>query len=114
MFKLLVLKSLYNLSDYQVEFQVRYCLSFIRFLGLAMGTKVPDEKTLWSFREVLVWGRMIEKLFDRFNGYLEKQGFSAKVGSLIDASIVQVPRQRNTREENRFGATSHVGISTIA
>ena len=101
MFKLLVLQSLYNLSDHQVEFQVRDRLSFMRFLGLALGAKVPDEKTLWSFREVLVRGRMIQKLFDCFNTYLEKRGFSAKVGAMVDASIVEVPRQRNTREENQ-------------
>lgn len=101
MFKLLVLQSLYNLSDHQVEFQVRDRLSFMRFLDLKLAEKIPDEKTLWSFREVLVQGKVMEKLFMRFNHYLEKQGFTAKIGSIIDASIVEVPRQRNTREENQ-------------
>lgn len=101
MFKLLVLQSLYNLSDYQVEYQVRDRLSFMRFLELLLGAKVPDEKTLWSFREVLVQGRVVEKLFNKFNAYLEKQGFEAKLGSIVDASIVEVPKQRNTKEENQ-------------
>lgn len=101
MFKILVLQSLYNLSDHQVEYQIRDRLSFTRFLGLQLGDKVPDEKTLWSFREVLVQGRVIEKLFDKFNSYLEKQGLEAKIGSIIDASIVEVPKQRNTRDENQ-------------
>jgi hypothetical protein len=35
MFKLLVLQSLYNLSDDQVKYQVRDRLSFQRFLGLS-------------------------------------------------------------------------------
>src|SRR5476649_1355724 len=34
MFRMLVVQSLYNLSDEQVEFQVRDRLSFTRFLGL--------------------------------------------------------------------------------
>lgn len=101
MFKLLILQSLYNPSDHQVEFQVRDRLSFNRFLGLHLGDKIPDEKTLWSFREVLVEGRVIEKLFNQFNAYLEKQGYQARVGSIVDASIVEVPRQRNTKEENQ-------------
>jgi len=46
MFKMLVLQSLYNISDHQVEFQVRDRLSFMRFLGLSLEDAVPDEKTL--------------------------------------------------------------------
>src|SRR5580704_3283306 len=38
MFRMLVLQSLYNLSDEQVEYQVRDRLSFTRFLGLALRT----------------------------------------------------------------------------
>ena len=36
MFRMLVLQSLYNLSDEQVEYQVRDRLSFTRFLGLGI------------------------------------------------------------------------------
>jgi len=35
-FKTLVLQALYNLSDDQVEYQIRDRLSFMRFLGLAL------------------------------------------------------------------------------
>jgi transposase, IS5 family len=35
MFRMLVLQSLYNLSDEQVEYQVRDRLSFTRFLRLS-------------------------------------------------------------------------------
>lgn len=38
--------------------------------------------------------------FERFNAYLNERGYQAKAGQIIDASIVPVPRQRNTREEN--------------
>jgi len=34
MFKVLVLETLYNLSDEQVEYQIRDRISFMRFLGL--------------------------------------------------------------------------------
>ena len=51
MLRMLVLQSLYNLSDEQVEFQVRDRLSFTRFLGLGLEDGVPDATTLWLFRE---------------------------------------------------------------
>ncbi|WP_296761967.1 transposase, partial [Sediminimonas sp.] len=53
MFKTLVLSALYNLSDDQIEYQVRDRLSFMRFLGLGLEGRVPDAKTVWLYREAL-------------------------------------------------------------
>ena len=43
---------------------------------------------------------MIEALFDAFDGSLKKRGYLAMGGQIIDASIVPVPQQRNSRDEN--------------
>src|SRR5512136_3172902 len=101
MFKVLILQSLYNLSDEQAEFQIRDRLSFMRFLDLSLGDDVPDAKTIWLFREQLSEAGVIEKAFEQFEGYLCEQGFLARKGQIVDASIVPVPRQRNSREENK-------------
>jgi IS5 family transposase len=101
MFKVLVLQSLYNLSDERIEFQIRDRISFMRFLDLSLGDAVPDEKTIWLFREQLTEARLIKRLFQEFDTFLQEKGFSARKGQIIDASIVEAPRQRNNREENR-------------
>jgi IS5 family transposase len=101
MFKILVLQSLYNLSDDQTEFQIRDRLSFMRFLGLNLGDTVPDAKTIWLFREQLTQADLTKTLFERFDRYLRDHGFAARKGQIVDASIVAAPRQRNSREENR-------------
>ena len=101
MFKILILQSLYNLSDDQMEFQIRDRLSFMRFLGLGIGDTVPDAKTVWLFREQLTEAKLIKKLFKQFDRFLRQNGFSAKKGQIVDASIVSAPKQRNTREENQ-------------
>jgi len=101
MFKVLILQNLYNLSDQQTEFMIRDRLSFMRFLGLGMDDRVPDEKTIWLFKDTLAKKRVAGKLFARFDDYLTEKGFAAKKGQIMDASIVQVPRQRNTRDENQ-------------
>lgn len=101
MFKILILQALYNLADGQTEFQIRDRLSFMRFLGLSLEDEVPDEKTIWLFREVLASSGMLEKLFSRFNGFLEQRGYMAELGNMIDASIVEVPKQRNSRDVNQ-------------
>ena len=101
MFKLLVLQALYNLSDDQTEYQVRDRLSFQRFLGLSPEDTVPDAKTLWLFREQLTRHGLIDKLFRRFDGQLWQSGLVPKGGQIVDASLVNVPKNRNTRDENK-------------
>jgi transposase, IS5 family len=100
MFRMLVLQSLYNLSDEQVEYQVRDRLSFTRFLRLGIEDRIPDGTTLWLFREALAKAGLIEKLFERFGQHLEAKGYVARGGQMIDATIVPVPKQRNSRDEN--------------
>jgi IS5 family transposase len=100
MLKILILQSLYNLSDDATEFQIQDRLSFMRFLGLGLGDRVPDAKTIWLFRQRLTEQNLVEPLFERFNALLQREGFAARKGQIVDASLVAAPRQRNTREEN--------------
>lgn len=100
MFKVLVLQQLHNLSDDRIEYQIRDRLSFMRFLGLQLEDKVPDAKTVWLFRERLKELDLMEALFGRFHEQLARRGLVARAGQMIDATFVEAPRQRNSREEN--------------
>lgn len=101
LFKMLILQSLYNLSDEAMEYQVLDRYSFSRFLGLHAGSKVPDATTLWRFREDLALAGVVERLFQRFDELLREAGLTAQKGQIIDATIVRVPVQRNSRDENK-------------
>jgi len=100
MFRILILQRLHNLSDDQTEYMIRDRASFQRFLGLHVEDGSPDAKTIWKFREQLSELALLRDLFFRFDAFLNDQGLQAKGGQIIDATIVEVPRQRNTREEN--------------
>src|ERR1035437_6398274 len=100
MFKILVLQQLNNLSDDRIEYQIRDRLSFMRFLGLQLEDRVPDAKTVWSFREQLKGLNLVDALFARFHEQLASHGYVARSGQMVDATFVEVPRQRNKREEN--------------
>lgn len=100
MFKILVLQHLYNLSDEQTEYQIRDRLSFMRFLGLQPEDSVPDAKTLWCFREDLTKLKLVKSLFLDFDLQLDSQGYKAQKGQIVDASFVDVPKQRNKKDEN--------------
>mgnify|MGYP001178601498 CR=1 FL=1 len=100
MFKALVLQHLYNLSDDELEYQIRDRYSFCRFLGVNPEDTTPDAKTIWLFREQLVNENLMEALFIDFDLQLDDQGFKARKGQIVDASFVSAPKQRNSRGEN--------------
>ena len=60
MYKVLVLQKLYKLSDDQTEYQINDRMSFMRFLGLGMGSRVPDAKTIWLYRETLTKANVMD------------------------------------------------------
>lgn len=101
MFKIMILQRFYGLGDTQIEYQILDRISFKNFLGLSMGDKVPDEKTVWLFRENLTNANLVEELFDLFKKHLSQKGFIINEGKMVDASFTVAPRQRNTREENK-------------
>ena len=100
MFKIRVLQQLNNLSDERIEYQIRDRLSFMRFLGLNLEDRVADAKTVWLFRETLKQRALGEVLFKRFDEQLAAKGLIAKGGQMIDATFVEVPKSRNSREDN--------------
>lgn len=100
LFKMLILQQLFNLSDEELEFQVNDRRSFEEFVGLGVMNDIPDATTVAFFRERLRKAGVIEELFEMFEAYLRSQGLQARGGQIIDATLVPVPKQRNTREEN--------------
>lgn len=101
MFKVMVLQHLYNLSDDQIEYQIRDRYTFCRFLELSPEGRVPDAKSVWLFREQLARLNLMKELFDDFDYQLDEHGYKAQKGQIVDASFVDAPKQRNTREENK-------------
>jgi transposase, IS5 family len=99
MFKVLVVQTLYTLSDDQTEYQIRDRLSFMRFLGLALEDRVPDAKTIWLFREQLTRAGAVERLFQRFDAVLRDAGYLAMGGQIVDATVVQARRPRLSKDE---------------
>ena len=101
MFKIVVLQDLHGVSDDQMEYQINDRLSWKRFLGLTLSDKAPDSTTIWGFREMLTNSGIYKELFELFNATMEGIGVITHKGNIVDASFVDVPRQRNTREENK-------------
>ena len=99
MFKILVIQAQNNLSDERAEFLINDRLSFMRFLGLSLGERVPDAKTIWLYRERLTRVGAIRGLFDRFDAAVRRAGYIPMSGQIVDATLVAAPKQRNTEAE---------------
>lgn len=84
MVRVMVLQQLYNLSDEQMEFQLLDRLSFQRFGGVRQSSQIPDRTTLWTFKERLLEANASETLFGAINRELNKHGYLARCGQIID------------------------------
>jgi IS5 family transposase len=127
MFKVLLLQSLYGLSDAETEEALLDRLSFRRFVGLALSDAVPDHSTVCRFRNLLVEQGVLEKLFAELDRQLDKAGLILRRGTMLDATVIETtaarpgggettsdPDARYTRRQGRsgssFGYKAHVGV----
>lgn len=102
MFRVIILQSLYGLSDDQMEYQLKDRRSFERFVsGSEILYQMPDAKTIWLYKERFKEHGIARKAFRKFNHQLEKANLMAHSGQIVDASFVEVPRQRNSRDDNK-------------
>jgi transposase, IS5 family len=101
LFKVMVLQQMYNLSDDEVEYQIIDRTSFKNFLGIESYKDTPDAKTIWLVRDQLNKAGIFDRLFIMFVERLKGRGIVLEQGAIIDATIVDTPIQRNTREENK-------------
>ena len=92
--------SLPHLGDLPLQFQITDRLSFKRILWRTHADQSPDGKTFRAFRETLIRHDLLKPLFDIFHAALEPKGLFAGKGQRVDATFVEVPRQRNAREEH--------------
>jgi IS5 family transposase len=101
MFKALVLQTQHNLSDARMEFMIRDRLSWLRFLGLSLGERTPDENTIRHFRNRMTETGTLKRVMKAFDWQLHKKGYIPMSGQIIDASLVPAPKQRNTDDEQQ-------------
>lgn len=99
MFKALILQAQHNLSDARMEFMIRDRLSWMRFLGLSLGDRTPDENTIRHFRNRMTETGTLKRVMKAFDWQLQKKGYIPMSGQIVDASLVPAPKQRNTDRE---------------
>ena len=99
MFKVLIVQAQHNLSDAKMEFMIRDRLSWMRFFGFELGGAMPDENTIRHFRNRITETGTLKRVMKAFDWQLRKKGYIPMSGQIVDATLVPVPKQRNTEDE---------------
>lgn len=103
MLKSLMLARWYNLSDPQLEEQLKDRISFRRFVGLSQQDPTPDETTFVRFRARLRQAKLDQSIFDTLLGHIDEQGLLVKKGTIVDATIVEQSTGHKTGQKDAAG-----------
>ena len=109
----LMLAKWFNLSDPQLEEQLKDRISFRRFAGLSQQDRTPDrsgngrlprdETTFVRFRARLRAAGLDRVIFDAILKHIDAQGLLVKAGTIVDATIVEQSTGHKTGEKDDKG-----------
>ena len=103
MLRCLMLQKWFNLSDPQLEEQLKDRISFRRFAGLSQQDPTPDETTFVKFRGRLREAKLDEAIFEAVLRHVEGQGLLVKGGTIVDATIVEQSTGHKTGKKDEKG-----------
>lgn len=93
MFKVLLLQSLYNLSDRKMDEALFDRISFQKFAGFFFKPYTPSYSTICRFRNKLIQLGLDKELFKIINNFLILNKLISKKGAVVDASIIKSSRK---------------------
>jgi transposase, IS5 family len=103
MLRCLMLAKWYNLSDPQMEEQLKDRISFRRFAGLSLQDRTPDETTFVKFRARLRDAGLDQTIFQTILKHIDARGLLIRSGTIVDATIIEQSTGRKTGEKDADG-----------
>jgi transposase, IS5 family len=125
MLRVYFLQSWYALSDPMAEETLYDSETMRRFAGIELGDdRIPDETTILNFRHLLERHGLTEAIFADVNAHLADKGITLRLGTLVDATIIDAPSSTKNKAGMRdpemsstkkgndwfFGMKAHVGV----
>ena len=93
MFKVLLLQTLFDLSDREMDESLFDRVSFRKFAGFIFELKTPSYTTICRFRNKIIRQGLDHKLFKLINNHLMSNKLIVKKGIVVDASIIKSARR---------------------
>ena len=98
MLKITFMQRWFGLSDEQMEEAIDDRFSFRKFLNLSIQDNGVDHATIALFRKRLGDAGLVNTLFEVANTYLFEQGVMISDGTCVDATIIQAPTGKSTKD----------------
>ena len=114
MLKCVMLQKWFNLSDPQLEEQLRDRISFRRFVGLSLDDATPDETTMVNFRKRLREHGCASTLFDTVVAALRAKGLVLKEGTIVDATLIDAPMGQKRKDDAGLERHTHDSCATYS
>ncbi len=76
------------MSDEQLQDMLLDRTSFKQFASLRSKDQVPDQKTLWKYRNMLSQSVRIDEVVGVFKDPLADHGYRWPTGTLVESSVV--------------------------
>ncbi len=89
----------FKLGIDELKFQFNHRRNLVEFVGIGLMSVFLDATTIAFLREKLRKAEVLEKLFELFEAYLRSHGLQVRSGQIIDATLLPLPKKRNTRVE---------------
>lgn len=98
LFKMLMLKQWYRLSDRETHNLVSDRISWSRFVGLSLQDKVPDSTVLCRFRKSMRTAGVYNQLLENVKHQLEQHRLAVKAGSVKDATLKRAHKPKKRKK----------------
>jgi IS5 family transposase len=115
----------FELSDPGAEEALYDSRAMRQFVGIDLGKEpVPDETTMLNFRHLMERYNPGDEMFRLVNVYLAENGLKVNRGTIVDATIIDVPTSTKNKDKARdpdmhktrkgnqwyFGMKAHIGV----
>ena len=122
MLRIFMLKSLYDLADMRVMYEILDNRAFSKFCCVIS----PDGDTIGRFRNLLTKYELQQNIFSMVVYILMKRGLILKKGTIVDSTFIEAPSSTKNKEKKRdpevhsakkgnrwhFGYKAHIGVDS--
>ncbi len=100
MLRVHLMQNWFGYSDPAME-EALYETTILRqFAGLSL-ERIPDETTILNFRRLLEKHELAAGILGMINGYLGDRGLSLRQGTIVDATLINVPSSTKNKDGKR-------------
>ena len=99
MLRVHLMQNWFALSDPAMEEALYEIASLRAFAHLSLGEPIPDETTILNFRHLLEANDLAEDILKAVNAHLARKGLLLKRGSIVDATMGDLPVAQPTKFE---------------